>query len=80
MFGSIIVVHLTHVHRARFVVGRDDKEIQSVVVMVDQGGVDPLHYKLTVVRLAVRAQIILVHVTVAAISPAYKKAAHPAVP
>lgn len=65
-------------HRARFVVSRHDQEVQRVVVVMHEGAMDTLHYELTVVRLAVRAKIVFVHVTIATISPAYKNILHAA--
>ena len=65
-------------HRARFIISRHDQEVQRIVVVMYKGAMDALHYELTVVRLAVRAKVVFVHVTIATISPAYKNIVHAA--
>ena len=62
---------LTHVHHGSFVVFGNKQEIQCVVIMVDKGRVNSLHYELTMVGLVVWSQILFTSIPVSSISPTY---------
>ena len=59
-------------HHGGFVIHRNKQEIQRVVVMMDKGGVNSLHYELAMVGLVVRSQILFTSEPVISISPAYQ--------